>query len=321
MLVSFTYKLVWLLCLVHVTGFLHEKSSGEARVIIPELQNQKTLDKAEPILINGILLDEETRQPIGYAILELVQSKNNVQANDKGRFVLRVSSQYNGGSVRITALGYMPREINMASLLKDNNSQGQVTVYLKPKYEGLREVEVKAKSRMWRTRRAGFNMDRGTKFHHQFSPLDTVVYTSGQEIGNKFHLKKYPSYLQSISFGLAGSGNVKSVVGLNIYSLKDGLPGNNILSKRLIVRIPPHHTGWITVDLSKSDIVLEEDCAITIEWLSDTNSLTPSSLMAFATKPKDQVMYYRSGEKEPWKVLRSTLTNVNSIGMYVTYQN
>lgn len=273
------------------------------------------------ILIKGVVLDEETKLPVGYAVVEVLQHKNSsIQANEKGEFVLQIAPQYQQGDIRVTSLGYEPLVMNMGRFIKKKNSAGPVRIYLRARYEGLSEVEVNAKSKKWRTRKVGFHIDKGTAFHHNFSPLDTLIAATGQEIGNSFKLKRYPSYLKSISFGLAGSGNVKAVVGLKLYDLKNNYPDKSLLPERIIVRIPPHHTGWITVNLSKYDVLLNGDFAVTIEWLSDSNSLTPSTLMAFANKPKDQVMFYRVSENESWKVLRSTLNNVNSIGMYVTVQ-
>ena len=313
MQLNFFYKLVLSVLLLgstHYDAILTE--GGYLR------QNHEPGETASATVIKGVVLDEDTKLPVGYANITLIKSQKGTQTFSKGEFVLHVAPDNHLEKISITSLGYVSRVVEIESLLKEWEKSKQVKIYLKPRYEALREVEIKAKSKRWRAKKVGFNLDKGTSFHHKFSPLDTVVEKSGQEIGNKITLKKYPAYLNSISFGLAGSGNVKAIIGLRIYSLKNNLPDKDILPERIILRIPPHHTGWITVDLDQYNILLKEDFVVTVEWLSETNILNRSSLMAFATHPKGQITYSRASGQKPWKILRPTLTDVNSIGLYVT---
>lgn len=312
MLLSIIYEF---LLLVWLTGSINYHNASIAG---GSCNTGKAQALTETAVMKGVVLDEETKHPVGYANILLVRAKKSTQTGSKGEFVLQIPPEYQQGTVRFTSMGYVPKEIEIDVLLREWAKTKQVKIYLTPKYEGLKEVEINAKSKKWKARKVGFNIDKGTSFHHQFSPLDTLVEKSGKEIGNRFTLKKYPAYLNSISFGLAGSGNVKAIIGLRIYSLKNDLPDKDILPERIILRIPPHHTGWVTVDLDKYNIMLQDDFVVAIEWLSDTNVLNKSSLMAFATHPKGQVTYSRASDQKSWKILHPTLTNVNSIGLYVT---
>ena len=310
MQVNILCKLVWLIGLFSGISVWQHNFPFWVTNGINETEQQATV-------IRGVVLDEVLNQPLGFANITVPEARLHTQANSEGKFELRIPAWYKQGSMQITTLGYEPRTIALAGLIQENE-KGTLKIYLKPAYKGLREVEISAASRKWKEKKIGFNIDKGTRFHHQFSPLDTVVKNAGHEIGNRFELKKYPAHLQSISFGLAGSGNVKAIIGLNIYTLKNNLPDKRLLPKEIVLRIPPHHTGWITVDLAKYNVILKEDFAVSIEWLSETNQLNKSSLMAFANHPKGQVTYSRASEKQPWKVLKPTLTSVNSIGLYVT---
>lgn len=318
MWVNVTYKLVWLVWLASGVAAMQHS------MFLPEKENATTYSSgltrtlSETTVIKGVVLDEVTGQPIGYANVVQVQSKISTQTNGEGQFVLQLPVQYKAGSIKISSLSYAPKVVSVTEILQKGRNQEPVKIYLKPSYKSLRAVEVSAKSKKWKARKVGFNIDKGTRFHHQFNPLDTLVEKSGQEVGNRFQLKKYPAILQSISFGLAGSGNVKAIIGLRLYSLKNNLPDKDLLPERIILRIPPHHTGWITVDMGKYNINLKEDFAVAVEWLSETNQLTRSSLMAFAKHPKGQVTYYRASDQKPWTIQKSTLTNINSMGLYVT---
>ncbi|GAB3202275.1 hypothetical protein ABID22_002613 [Pontibacter aydingkolensis] len=315
MQLNFFYKFilsVWLLASIDYDVILIDSGSFN-----PINKSTKRQLITSATVIKGVVLDEETKLPVGFANITLIKNQKGTQTGSKGEFELQITSDHQHEKISITSLGYIFKVVEVEDLLKEWVGTKQIKIYLKPKYEDLREVEIKAKSKKWRARKVGFNLDKGTSFHHKFNPLDTLVEKSGREIGNKFSLKKYPAYLNSISFGLAGSGNVKSIIGLRIYSLKNNLPDKDILPERIILRVPPHHTGWVTVDLDKYNIMLKDDFAVTVEWLSQTNILNKSSLMAFATHPKGQVTYARVLYKNPWSIVRPTLTNVNSIGLYV----
>lgn len=268
--------------------------------------------------ISGTVLDRATNAPIPYASVIVTGKQNQVQTNGAGRFSVSVAGA-EGGSISVSSVGYIPRTFAIADLLKQQEGGGGVKLFLLPKHEHLSEVEVMARSRKWKSRKVGYHIDEGTTFHHEISPSDTIPEgRAGQEIGSRIILKKQPALVQSVSFGLTGSGVAKVEVGIRLYALKNNLPHQTLHPEPIVVAIPPHHTGWITVNLEKYGITLQEDFALVIEWLTETNKLNDSSLMGFATVPKGQVTYYRESAQKPWQILNSTLLSVRSYGMYVT---
>ncbi|WP_242922225.1 carboxypeptidase-like regulatory domain-containing protein [Pontibacter liquoris] len=271
------------------------------------------------VTVSGVVLDKATRLPVPYAAVTASSNRTSTQTNSKGAFTLPLNPQHLQGSIRITSLGYMPQDVSIAGLLQEKMGATNLTLLLVPKHERLSEVEVKAKARKWKTKKTGYHIDEGSPFHYEFSPSDTLkAVTPGQEIGNKIYLKNGPAFVQRVSFGLAGSGSEKAAFGIHLYSLKDNLPHRDLLPKPVLITVPPHHTGWISVDLAPYNITLKEDFAVVIEWLTETNRLNSSTLIAFATEPEGQITFYRESDKTPWKIVRSGLLNVKSIGLYAT---
>ncbi|MFD3002605.1 carboxypeptidase-like regulatory domain-containing protein [Pontibacter toksunensis] len=270
------------------------------------------------IRIKATVLDKATNAPIPFASVSVVGREYQVQANDKGYFTLMLRPEEKLHAVKVSSLGYVSREFKVESLL-DKTGSGGAMVYLESQHRSLKEVEVTAKAQKWKAQQVGYHIDEGTPFHYKLAPSDTVIAgTAGQEIGTRIKVKRKQAVVQSVSFGLAGLGNAAVKVGVKLYSIKDNLPHRNLLAKPAIIRIEPHHTGWITVDLEKHNITVEDDFAFAIEWLSETTRLNSSSLMAFATTPKGQVTYYRPAEAGPWRIRKSGLLDVKSIGMYAT---
>ncbi|WP_181885066.1 carboxypeptidase-like regulatory domain-containing protein [Pontibacter diazotrophicus] len=272
----------------------------------------------DKISIKGTILDKATNTPIPFASVSVVGREHHVQANGKGYFTLLLRPEDRIHALRVSSLGYVSREYKVEALLEKAGA-GDAKIFLEPKHRSLKEVEITAKAQKWKAQRVGYHIDEGTSFHYQFTPSDTASAEGpGQEIGTRIKVKRKQAVLQSVSFGLAGSGNAAVKVGVKLYSIKDNLPHQNLLPKPAIISIKPHHTGWITVDLEKHNITVEGDFALIIEWLSETTRLNSGSLMTFATTPKGQVTYYRAAGAKPWRIRKSTLLDVKSIGMYAT---
>ncbi|WP_162055777.1 carboxypeptidase-like regulatory domain-containing protein [Pontibacter pamirensis] len=281
-------------------------------------QLKDALFQDDKISITGTVLDKATDTPIPFASVSVVGREQHVQSNGKGYFTLLLRPEDRRHSLRISSLGYVSREYKVEALL-DKAGSGGVSLFLELKHRSLKEVEVTAKAQKWKAQRVGYHIDEGTSFHYRFTPSGTAyTVTAGQEIGTRIRVKRKQAVLQSVSFGLAGSGNAAVKVGVKLYSIKDNLPYQNLLHKPAIISIEPHHTGWITVDLEKHNITVEGDFALVVEWLSETTRLNSGSLMTFATTPKGQVTYYRAAGAEPWRIRKSTLLDVKSIGMYAT---
>ncbi|MFD2065659.1 carboxypeptidase-like regulatory domain-containing protein [Pontibacter silvestris] len=278
----------------------------------PDRQSVRTI--AVAVTIKGTVIDEKTQLVIPYANILVVDQEKHIQADSKGEFAFTVASEKETSRIVVSSLGYVSQEFSVAELLKKSYGSNEMRLPLRPKNVSLNEVEIEAEAEKYKEMIVGYNMHKYSDFHHEFQPLDSlIVKPPGQEIGNKFQSKKYPVYLQDITFSLAGSGNLKVMVAIHIYALKNNLPQKGLLPENVIVQIPPHHTGWITVNLNKYNLSLTDDFAVVVEWLNDANKLSDNSLTTFASKPKGQVTYYRKSDDTPWQVLKST-----SIGMYVT---
>ncbi|RIJ42627.1 carboxypeptidase-like regulatory domain-containing protein [Pontibacter oryzae] len=262
----------------------------------------------------GVVLDKATGAPIAYANLLVIGTNKYAQANSKGEFTLSLSASYSNATLKISSLGYKAAELSINALNKEAGKPDNLKLYLAPAPAKLSEVEVKAKAANWKTSKVGFHIDEGSPFHHAFEPLEKSLITKkGQEIGNKIHFRKYPAYLQQVSFGLSGSGNLPIAARIKVYSLKKNQPHENLLKENVVVQIPPHYTGWVQVNVSEYNLLLEEDFVVVLEWINDANKLSDNSLMTYANSPKGQITYYRTSTDQPWSWLP-----YYSIGLYVT---
>ncbi len=260
---------------------------------------------------------------MSYAAVSIKNSNVGTTADARGKFTLSLRNTHLADTIVLSALGYHILYIPVKHVLalKQHEQSGDrgseayaYTFMLSPKRLELGTVEIKANPVKWKESKVGYNIDKGTSFRHEFEPLDTVLRgITGQEIANSFRVRKYPVHLKDFNFGLHGSGNMPVRVRVRIYSLRNNLPHESLLTDDVVVKIPPHHTGWIKVNLERYNITLQHDFAVALEWINEANQYNSNSLMTFARVPKEQVTTYRSSGNDPWKRLRYT-----SIGMYVT---
>jgi len=266
--------------------------------------------QAQSLVIRGVVRNSTSKSAIPFGNIGLGKRGAVTVADSSGAFVLRLREAERKDTLVLSAIGFHTLALPVAAVL----AEGRTEFFLRPKNLKLKEVTVSAGNKKWKEKKVGYHIDRGAPIQHSFSPSDSLgAFASGEEIGCRISLDKYPAYLQSISFGLLGSGNQHITVGVRLYSIKNNLPHKELLPARAVVHIPAHHTGWITVPLSKYNLYLEEDVVVMIEWLNGPNRLTENSLMTFTSTPKGQHIYYREAEARPWQRIRTM-----SIGLYAT---
>lgn len=273
----------------------------------------------QTIVLKGTVLDKTTNSPIPYAHISFVDTKLNMQTDLNGIFSILLKPGQANGKIRIMSLGYSPQEFIIADLIKQSSLTTSLSLFLAPDYKNLKEIEVNAKAKTWKVKKIGYHIDEGAPFHYEFFPSDTLTgKATGQEIGARIQLGKYPAFLRSVSFGLAGLSEKEIKISVHLYSLKNNLPYLNLLPKPAIIALPSHHAGWISVNLQEYNLKLKEDFAIVVEWLETSGEQNRLTLMDFANIPKGQLIYIRSSAQKPWKVVKSSLIDINSIGMYAS---
>ncbi|WP_190277484.1 carboxypeptidase-like regulatory domain-containing protein [Adhaeribacter rhizoryzae] len=309
--------LVCAVSLSWLTLFLISASGSKPLNQEPEINLSRKQQRAS-IVIKGFVLDKVSNAPIPYAHILVVGERAYFEADSKGAFTLALKPEQENGQIKVSSLGYVAQEFSIADLIKQNGSSVAHNLFLVPDYKSLPAVEVNAKARKWTIKKAGYHINEGSAIHYEFYPSDTLTMAAGgHAIGNKIQLNKYPAALRSVSFGLQGLSGERLKVNVRLYSLKNNLPHLILIPEPLIIAIPPHHAGWITVNLQQYNITIKEDFAIVLEW-DGAKEQNTSSLMVFATLPKGQITYYRESQLQPWQIAKSTLVDVKSIGMYAT---
>ncbi|GCC52812.1 hypothetical protein SanaruYs_30510 [Chryseotalea sanaruensis] len=96
---------------------------------------------AQDISINGKLIDKTTKDPIPYASIGISNTSYGTATDEAGIFHLKIKSDYKGGSLAISSIGYNTARFSIDSLSSLNN----IVLTLMPSAILLNAIEVNAK--------------------------------------------------------------------------------------------------------------------------------------------------------------------------------
>ena len=211
-------------------------------------------------IIKCQVLDSATKAPVIFANVGIVSKAFGTVTDEKGEFKLTVPDSLMNQKVRISLLGYKIKDIPAKSLAN------KPLIFLSEASYNLSEVSVKLKK-----------TKRKTLGNETTSKAATCGFTSnnlGCEMGVKLNIKHKETQLKKLSFNIVRNDYDSLIFRVNIYKKnKDGVPGENLLTKSLFVT-PPNKTGLVEVDLSKLYLFVDDDVFVSIEWIKDFGNTT-----------------------------------------------
>ena len=101
----------------------------------------------EKIRVKGIVLNQDTREPVVFANIGLVGTSVGTAADMKGYFELTVLTKYASHVVRFSAIGYASHEVNFSEL----RGRGEVEILLKPVAYSIQNVSVTGQGMQFRS--------------------------------------------------------------------------------------------------------------------------------------------------------------------------
>jgi hypothetical protein len=92
---------------------------------------------------------------------------------------------------------------------------------------------------------------------------------AGSEIAAKFELNSYPARIQSVKFFIPEQGKYDQNFQVLIYDSNGlkGSPGNEFLNDRIVARAT-RGNEWVTVDLSKLGLAIQDHFFVSMRWLT-----------------------------------------------------
>ena len=112
--------------------------------------------------------------------------------------------------------------------------------------------------------------------------------------------------IESLKFKLMQNDFNSVKFRINVYSIKKGKPHKNLMKKNVIIRIKGKKTGWFIVNLSKHNIIVNNDIIVSVEWIAKTGIGKKLSMPIMI--PTMNTHYYKFGSQNKWRKFKSMST-------------
>nr|WP_322623796.1 carboxypeptidase-like regulatory domain-containing protein [uncultured Flavobacterium sp.] len=213
--------------------------------------------------LKGILKDADTKEGIPFVNVGVMGKNVGTVSAEDGRFAISIPAGHENDTLRVSTLGYANRDFIVKDFVKAITSNE--VVLLKPESIKLDEVVVSNKKPKQKT------LGSGAK-----SKSMTLGFTSeklGNELGALMKIKGSPTKLLKFTAQVTSSDNPPAKMRLNFYSKtkKGNLPDALLTTENIIVTLPKNAEPLV-VDLTKYNIMVEDDFYVTLEWLQDIPS-------------------------------------------------
>ncbi|MEO1260826.1 MAG: carboxypeptidase-like regulatory domain-containing protein [Bacteroidota bacterium] len=247
-----------------------------------------------PVKLTGVVVDEH-RTPLPYVNIGIVGTTVGTVSGPDGTYTLHLSENVAGGdTLRFSMVGHKSCSYSLADFTKGIQTGNRVTL---PKAAfNLQEVVVRPR---FSNKKLIGMMQKKTRRVTNFAISKKPNQNLGAEIGRKFRLPKGGVHLDTFYFYVAQNNFDTVRFRINIYEIKKGKPARNIAPQNIIVQLTEGQTGWVKVDLTPFQLMVNEKVAIAAEWIY--HSATGRALAIPIAMPSAGVHFYKYGSQGKWK--------------------
>ncbi len=235
----------------------------------------------------GKIVDAATNTPLPFVNVGIVGQNIGTVTDEQGRFTIPLSYQYGSDSFKISIIGYESKSWLVENRL---DNLGDSIIKLQPANYEITEVEVNNK-----------RLKSKTIGSTTTSPFFAGGFTSndlGNEVCVKINVGKKTVLLDKFNFNIASNNCDSLLFRVNVYRIKDGLPGDNLLKESVYV-VTSITSGLVTVDLSPYSLWLSDDFAIGVEYIKPC----PERALLFSAAFLGSI-YSRTTSQGNWEKLK-----------------
>ena len=244
----------------------------------------------------GELIDKHSGEAVAFANIGILNKNTGTVSDAAGRFKIELSGASEKDSLRISCIGYLDRQFLIHDLKNEIVNVNIMRIDLIPISYDLDEILIKPTNT--RNYTLGYPCDSSSAYGNAFYSSEL-----GTEIGvvMKLPRKKEQACLRSFRFYVGESTFDVFPVRMNIYALKDGLPGENILREPVFIDIQA--SGEYVLDLSQQNITVNGDFFVSLEYYRVPDN-TEGKLIFCAVhsnRSKQGESYYRWTSQGNWQ--------------------
>ena len=252
-----------------------------------------------PIVLKGTVTDGKGNQ-LPFVNIGVIGKNAGTVSDAQGYFSIELSRQFSNDSIQFSSIGYYSRTYSIEELATLDLTKHSIV--LTAEFISLDEVTITP--RQWKTKILG-NTTRSKFMSGGFSSNDL-----GAEAATLIKIRKHPTYLEKVSFHLSYNKLDSIKLRLNIYAMKDGKSSRNITPENIILNLQNKQTGNVDIDLSKYDLLLEDDVLIALQLVAGKGDFRSSVFMSASVLGTPT--YYREASHATWKVYKGLSIGINA---------
>ena len=210
--------------------------------------------------IQGKISNATTKEPIPFVNIGITKLAKGTVSDDFGNYELEATAPTD--TVTISAIGFSTQKKTVKALLENGN------ILLQQKIHEIKTVNLTATEFGNEKRFGKKNKNRGLSVGFGNRQL-------GCAIGSKISIKK-ETYLKSANFKINHAEGDSLLFRVNIFHFEDGVVGENILKKNIILSMPQKR-GILTVDLTPYELIIDHDVLLSLESVSYTHLTLPTT--------------------------------------------
>lgn len=217
--------------------------------------------KIQSQFITAKVLDEETRQPLPFVNIGLLNKNLGTVSNEYGDFTLKLNPEFLLDTLRFSIIGYGKKDFVVQDYLAHEKTEN--IILLKEEALLLEEVTLLRKKNKKYKRKILGNKTESKTLVGGFTSNDL-----GNEIGFICRIRKSPTFVEAFNLSIAKNTYGRVRFRLNFYSLNQGMPNENLLDETIMIETNIE-SGKVSLDLKAHDIVMDDDFLVSIEWIED----------------------------------------------------
>ena len=231
--------------------------------------------------ICGTVISKDDNHPIPYAKIGIVNSNYGIQADENGKFQIKLDDISRDKELMVAVAGYKQFRSSVENFVKTNPHN----IYLYEKVTNIQEVVMTPKN--YKDKNLGVNSkSKSVMFTPNMEKGNSVVEETAVEFSSNKKLK-----ITKINMNFSRFESTTPIkVRYTIYDEKDGKPNNLILSKDIIATINKDDLDDFTysLDVTNEKIWLEGKFFVGIQFIGQSNGKVALSGALFRSG------YYRS---------------------------
>jgi hypothetical protein len=233
--------------------------------IILTLFLQLVVAASEAQIIKGIVVDAASKEPLPYVHIGIFHKNMGVISRDNGTFEINVEKALPQEALTFSMIGYETKSIKIQEI-----GTRYIEVKLNPKIYVLKEVVVN-ESHISNPLKLG-----------RFQPTKTTTGHSGVgnfgfggEWGIRIFNDEKVYRIKDVNFHLRFNTLDSILFRINMYSIKENLPYESVLSEEIFVK-SYKRDKWITKNLEAESLIIDQDIIVSFEvvqlWYSATGN-------------------------------------------------